>query len=548
MSLENGAEVITLQLGEYSNYIGTHWWNCQEAGFDYSQDVVSDINHDVLFREGLNHKREVTFTPRLILVDLKGSLGHQLVNDLYDNVYNESDVLNSLSTWPGDRVETIKTEADSSNSINEFQEDLKKIENNGGGDLDHKQYNLEESVQYWTDFMRTRYHPKSFNLIQEYQHGNVTQPFDCYLQGGEVWKSEAMREEFTDNIRSYVEECDCLQGFQILSDATDGFAGLCSSALQYIKDEYPSKACLVFPVIPPRTSDSNFRLRNINTALLIASLSEMADMFSPLSLSADCWNQTESYREFPHLAYNPSLPYHSSAVLSTLLDSVSLSYRLRPTGLRLNDLCSLLTPVGRKAATASLSFPWPMQHGQSLLECLERWEGPLAHSLTPYSNVDSVALQVMNMRGVDTSKLFPKDIHNRDRSSNPAYSCTSVQDLLQYFLSCDIPHVMHRVYSSRQPIKTVNPFPSVFRKQVSPHGCVNETLDETKQRVNQVPALGGLHCCQSSGTMLSQLHNEVRKINTKTLPSLISLDKTDYEESLEAVIALSDNYKEGHDL
>lgn len=66
--------------------------------------------------------------------------------------------------------------------------------------------------------------------------------------------------------------------------------------------------------------------------------------------------------------------------------------------------------------------------------------------------------------------------------------------------------------------------------------------------VNQVPTLGGLHCCQSSGTMLSHLHSEVRKINTKTLPSLLSLDKTDYEESLEAVIALSDNYKEGHDL
>lgn len=74
------------------------------------------------------------------------------MNDLYDNVYNESDVLNSLSTWPGDRVETIKTEADSSNSINEFQEDLKKIENNGGGDLGKMKLNAKwwiiESFHY----------------------------------------------------------------------------------------------------------------------------------------------------------------------------------------------------------------------------------------------------------------------------------------------------------------------------------------------------------------------------------------------------------------
>lgn len=77
--------------------------------------------------------------------------------------------------------------------------------------LDCKNYQLEESVKYWSDFMRTRYHPKSFNLIQEYQHENSSQPFDCYLQGGEVWKSELMTEDWTDKVRSFVEECDCLQ-------------------------------------------------------------------------------------------------------------------------------------------------------------------------------------------------------------------------------------------------------------------------------------------------------------------------------------------------
>lgn len=51
-------EVITFQFGNYSNYIGAHWWNIQEAGFNYdpTSAIPSDINHDVLFREGQDYR------------------------------------------------------------------------------------------------------------------------------------------------------------------------------------------------------------------------------------------------------------------------------------------------------------------------------------------------------------------------------------------------------------------------------------------------------------------------------------------------------------
>ncbi|KAL1463128.1 hypothetical protein WDU94_014912 [Cyamophila willieti] len=469
MSHNRGSEIITLQFGQYSNFIGTHWWNLQVCLLVH--------NYHIKLKE-----KEVTFTPRMLLVDLKGSI--QLYeNELYEDVITQADILNSISTWSPDKVEVVN---EPSSKTNEFLEDLKNFENNGDVFqlfLDYKDYNLEENVTYWSDFMRTRYHPRSFNVIDEYQHGNTGQPFDCYLQGVEVWKSEAMSEDWTDKVRAFVEECDCLQGFQILSDATSGFGGLCSSSLQHLKDEYSTKATLVFPVTPPRTPESNFKLSTVNTVLMMASLGELADMFSPLSLSPDCWNQNETYRQFPLLEYKPSLLYHSSAIVSSLLDTLSLSYRLRgSTGLSLRDLCSFLTPVGRKASTTSLSLPWPMKHAQSLLECLEQWEGPLSIPLTPYSNLDEVAVQVLSLRGVDGQKMFPKDMSNRDRSSNPAYSCTTVNELFQYFLSCDMPRTAHRVYSSSQPIKTVNPYPDLFSKRVSNHGCVNEPLEEKERK------------------------------------------------------------------
>merc|ERR1719237_986010 len=72
--------MITLRCGNYANYIGAHFWNLQEAGFVYGGNdggsgELLEVDNDVLFREGLTMKREVTYTPRLLSIDLQGSLG-----------------------------------------------------------------------------------------------------------------------------------------------------------------------------------------------------------------------------------------------------------------------------------------------------------------------------------------------------------------------------------------------------------------------------------------------------------------------------------------
>ena len=70
--------VITIQCGNYANYVGAHFWNLQESGFVYGsgeggggEREILEVDNDVLYREGLTLKKEVTYTPRLILMDLK---------------------------------------------------------------------------------------------------------------------------------------------------------------------------------------------------------------------------------------------------------------------------------------------------------------------------------------------------------------------------------------------------------------------------------------------------------------------------------------------
>lgn len=50
-------EILYVQAGSLSNFIGTHFWNTQESYFTYDDgEVEPKINHDISFREGLSTK------------------------------------------------------------------------------------------------------------------------------------------------------------------------------------------------------------------------------------------------------------------------------------------------------------------------------------------------------------------------------------------------------------------------------------------------------------------------------------------------------------
>lgn len=57
-------EILTLQFGHYSNFVGTHWWNLQEQSFEYNASSPSEVHHDVLYREGCTNqvKKPSTFS------------------------------------------------------------------------------------------------------------------------------------------------------------------------------------------------------------------------------------------------------------------------------------------------------------------------------------------------------------------------------------------------------------------------------------------------------------------------------------------------------
>lgn len=151
-------EILTLQFGHYSNYVGAHFWNIQELSFDYTGTVKTECNHDVLYREGQTANGEVTYTPRLLLVDLKGSL-----KTLPENGGLEESNLEENLPW--NAVEKI---VEPEPKRNDFLKDI----DSDGAEVENKEYNLDQEVSTWTDYLYPRFHPRTVNVIREYQFGN----------------------------------------------------------------------------------------------------------------------------------------------------------------------------------------------------------------------------------------------------------------------------------------------------------------------------------------------------------------------------------------
>nr|CAD7571100.1 unnamed protein product [Timema californicum] len=216
--MANCREIVSLQFGHYSNHIGAHWWNIQESSFVYNSDTPSEINHDVLFREGLTPSGYVTYTPRLLLVDLKGSLGHlPEKGELYEQPLANPEIV----PWPREKVEVL---TEPTTLKNEFLQDIDE-ENVMDQDDGHtsktvvqdalKVYKLENVVKVWADYLRQRFHPRTVSIINKYEHANDSQPFNNYKLGANLWNTEQFEEDFTDWIRNLVEECDNMQARKI---------------------------------------------------------------------------------------------------------------------------------------------------------------------------------------------------------------------------------------------------------------------------------------------------------------------------------------------
>lgn len=425
----------------------------------------------MLFREG-THNRNVTFTPRMLLVDLKGTLKYlPEAGNLYNNQQLELnnpeksvlDQVRSSIPWDEDNIEMMESEE---LPLPEYQKDLQV-----GACSVSKNYKLMETIEDWPDFMYTRYHPKSINIVKSYEQHEEISSLDTFTSGMKLWDSSYFEDEFCDNIRSFMEECNHCQGFQTLFDVGDGFSGLTVKCLEYLEDEY-SKSVLALPLFPPKVKNFQFAdeamsdsIRIINTAFSYAKLSEHSSLFVPLSTMGRGWRTIDEPRKFSHISYDPSNLYHSSAILATFIDTMSLRYRLKDSNLSsfLSGFCSDLSAYGRKMSGAKLSMPFPMNEKEDLIDFLDRFNGELMEPISPGTKIGTDRIvQSVTLRGIPKLRLKRPLESAKNQMKMAAYKCNSVSEMMQLYYQCNTYASLSHVTASHSPMRILSPFPKEF--------------------------------------------------------------------------------------
>ncbi|XP_043506654.1 protein misato [Frieseomelitta varia] len=534
-------EILTIQLGHYSNFIGTHWWNIQETNFSYDSDNPSEINHDVLYREGENLKRQVTYTPRLLLVDLREAVGYlKEQGTLYDTPQSKEA---QQSLWDDTKVEVLKEETVNKSPFIKSLDESFESQNPTSSSL-----SLENNINSWVDCLLPRFHPRTLNVIKHHKHDGAMYPFGIFTYGRNLWNTEQFSDDFSERIRAYVEECDLMQGFQIILDSVDCFAGIGASCMQHLKDEY-GKSIISFPCIDSKRTEhsASNMIKILNTALCWQHVEEYTSLFSPLCCGETAWPQIGDSRVFNHLTYNSELKYHSSALLATALDTLTIRYRRKEySNVVLSDLCADLNKLGRKATATSLTLPFPITAKADLIDMLDDFEGPLWTSLTPNCAISmDKNMQSIVLRGISEERLKRPISHAMKQMSKPAYRCSTVHEMMMLYLACTCHASATYLSNISSPLYIKSPYPKIFNNNITETGDVIGWPVGTD--VQSVPVMAGLHSGNNLSAMYESLHSQLSRIRSiKKFHAFTDsgLEEDEFNECLNYLLDCKENYED----
>ncbi|KAG5948441.1 hypothetical protein E4U60_001861 [Claviceps pazoutovae] len=337
-------EILTLQLGNLSNYTATHFWNAQESYFTYGEHEESVVDHNVHFRPGTGADGSETFLPRTVIYDLKGGFGSlRKINPLYDASSNSAPVAASL--WSGDaavhKQQPLKPSA--------YQESL---------DAGIQPAPLTAShVRYWSDYSRTYFHPRSAVQLYDFELNSSIRPFENFSMGTELFSSLDREQDIVDrDWRPFVEECDLMQGMQVFASLDDAWGGFGASYLEYLRDEYPKSCIWVWGAQSPIT-DVPREKRQLRTANIAQSLYEgysQASIIVPMALPPE----TSSA---PFTRLDRTAPWHTAAVFAAMAESSSIFSRLKGSSghVSMSDMAERLNTGGTQVVVSAGMSPFP---------------------------------------------------------------------------------------------------------------------------------------------------------------------------------------------
>lgn len=231
-------EVISISVGHRSNHLSTQFFNCQEKKL-YDEQRYKANEFSVHLNPSIDRLNQtVSFTPRALIWESKGgngSLGTYQYAQTEDYFYSDD-----------------KKKDDSDNVIltsskvpkSEYQEAL-----DNSATMPLPQLN-NDMAKYWSDYSRLIYDPTSFNNLKDWNHdlsnsnlpdfkGLNVHKFDSYELGVQEFNENYLQEFFDGNLHKQLEQCDTLEGFNVMSSLDSAWSGFSSAMLLELRNELP---------------------------------------------------------------------------------------------------------------------------------------------------------------------------------------------------------------------------------------------------------------------------------------------------------------------
>lgn len=102
------------------------------------------------------------------------------------------------------------------------------------------------------------------------------------------------------------------------------------------------------------------------------------------------------------------MDYHSSAILASAIDTFTLGCRSRVDCDSMSNMCKRLTPLGRKAVSASMQLPLGFESKSNLLDYLQNAKLPLWKPISPQCTTEMSVAQTIVLRGITENMLYSK--------------------------------------------------------------------------------------------------------------------------------------------
>lgn len=446
------------------------------------------MNHDISFRPGVGADGTETYTPRTLIYDLKGAFGTlRRENALYQLDQQEHPA--SQGQWSGSTIPLQLPRIPPSS----YQQAL---------DQGITPPTLTtDTVRFWSDYNHIFYHPRSIVQLNEYELNSSLMPFEQWEKGEELFANLDREHDLLDrDLRPFLEECDQLQGIQVLAGIDDAWGGFASKYLERISDELGKGCKWVFGLQDAqRSSRDRQALQLTNVAHSLYGIDQSASMHIPL---ASIPSSTP-----PYLSLDGSSRWHTSALAAAAMESITLPTRLRSdqsSRATFDSLESILNGDGmRRIAACSLSIKDP--------STLEQASQPNGHSDSRMTNghlEEDADEDTEPKPDIDLfPQLTPSTNPNRNRTTSRPHTFSKISSLRGPFktsLELQSAHDrLHNRFASNSPrislhqssllFSTLTSYPTIFRFADRPSKlAVDASLSTSTTIAERVRGLEGL--------------------------------------------------------